>query len=176
MSWLRTDTDFYIAPASSTHHLARKGGLVEHSLNVFNALEGNASRLGLIPDVLPYSSLVVAGLGHDLCKANYYVVEMRNRKNEHGQWEQYPFYAVKEEFPCGHGEKSVILLSRFIALTNEEILAIRWHMGSWTPTDYALSFSMGDAMRRSPLVPLLHMADLEATFIKETNQEGINQR
>lgn len=77
-------------------------------------------------------NVAIVSLFHDICKANTYVTEMRNKK-ENGQWIQVPFYTVDEEYPYGHGEKSVYILMREgLKLTDEEALAIRWHMGAFT--------------------------------------------
>jgi len=34
LEWMERETDFFTAPASTKHHLAYPGGLVEHSVNV----------------------------------------------------------------------------------------------------------------------------------------------
>ena len=77
----------------------------------------------------------------------------------------------------GHGEKSLVILQRFMALTEAEALAIRWHMSSWEqdPNHYALDA----AIRSTPLVGALILADQEATFlvddkVKEEGGEGNN--
>lgn len=46
---------------------------------------------------------------------------------------EYEGYKVSyKDFPIGHGEKFVILLfCNGIALSDDEMLAIRWHMGAW---------------------------------------------
>lgn len=38
LEWLERETDFFEAPASTKHHGAHPGGLVEHSLNVYRRL------------------------------------------------------------------------------------------------------------------------------------------
>ena len=38
LEWMERETDFFTAPASTKHHLAYPGGLVEHSVNVFREL------------------------------------------------------------------------------------------------------------------------------------------
>ena len=42
-------------------------------------------------------------------------------------WDPVMAYDIEDQFPAGHGEKSVILILRYIQLTDEEIMAIRWH-------------------------------------------------
>ncbi|MFZ5688636.1 MAG: HD domain-containing protein [Bacillota bacterium] len=169
LKWLE-GTDFYTAPCSTKYHLAREGGLVEHSINVLYALLDNLKRLGL--QNITFESSIIVALGHDICKADFYDQEMRNVKRD-GSWVQEPFYTVKDKFPYGHGEKSVLLLQRFIKLTPEEALAIRWHMGGFTPglSDYSMKQAFSEAAKATPLVVLLHMADLEATYIREVQSE-----
>jgi hypothetical protein len=161
LDWL-DGTDFYTAPCSTRHHLAREGGLVEHSLNVYDYL-----CLKVDPD----DTAKIVALGHDLCKADYYGQEMRNVK-ENGVWIKKPYYTVKDKLPYGHGEKSVLLLQRFIKLKTEEVMAIRWHMGGFTPgmSDYSMNQAFSEAAKRYPLIILLHAADMEATYIKEVEK------
>ena len=83
-----------------------------------------------------------------------------------GTWEQQPFYTVDEQFPYGHGEKSVFIAERFIRLTSEEAVAIRYHMGGFDakPGDYSIS----KAYEMYPLGAMLHSADLLASYLDET--------
>ena len=177
LAWLET-TDFFTAPASTRFHLSRPGGLVEHSIHVYERL-GN-----LVADEEGYpgstfgedftisdETIAICGLLHDICKANFYTVEMRNRKNEQGQWEKYPFYVVDDQLPYGHGEKSVYIISGFMKLTREEAMAIRWHMG-FSDTDFkGGGFSVGNAFGKFPLAVLMHIADLQATYLDEAEGE-----
>ena len=76
--------------------------------------------------------MTLCTLLHDLCKANYYKAGTRNVKNEAtGQWEKVPTFNVEDQFPYGHGEKSVFLIERFVRLRPAEAVAIRWHMGGF---------------------------------------------
>lgn len=150
------NTDFYTAPASTRYHGSEPEGLVKHSIAVFNRLVEKAHK--------DYSmeTIALVALFHDLCKMGFYDVEMRNRKNEKGQWEKYPFYIVNDLFPMGHGEKSVILLMQEMKLEPWEMMAIRWHMGGFEPKENynALSKALGEY----PLVLMLQQADMEATY------------
>lgn len=162
LNWLET-TDFYTAPCSTKHHLSLEGGLLEHSLNVFDCLSKRD---------LDLESTIITALGHDFCKIDFYTQEMRNVK-ENGVWVQKPCYTIKDQFPYGHGEKSALMVNRFIKLKPSEFMAIRWHMGGFTPgiQDYNLSQAMNKAFNTYPLAFYLHMADMEATYILE-NKEG----
>lgn len=163
LAWLGS-TDFFTAPASTRFHGSCEGGLVNHSVNVFNRLCLLLDAVPGAPAVSPESRAVCALL-HDVCKANFYAVEMRNRKNARGQWEKYPFYIVDEKFPYGHGEKSVFLIERFLRLTPEEAVAIRFHMGAF---DDGTRLSFGRAVAQYPLALYLHTADMMASNWDET--------
>lgn len=132
LAWLET-TDFFEAPASTRFHLSCPGGLVEHSVHVYHRLHALYVFERQRAEDQPFIELLdgeeetiaICALLHDICKANFYKVEMRNRKNEQGQWEKYPFYVVDDQLPYGHGEKSVYIISGFMKLTREEAMAIR---------------------------------------------------
>ena len=81
------------------------------------------------PETDDLESYTIVSLLHDLCKAGFYKTELRNRKNDRGEWEKVPVYAVDDQFPYGHGEKSVFLIERFMRLRTEEAIAERWHWG-----------------------------------------------
>lgn len=173
LAWLET-TDFFTAPASTRFHLSRPGGLVEHSIHVYERLktlcdvetETDGSRF----EGASLETISIVSLLHDVCKANFYSAEMRNRKNEQGQWEQYPFYVVDDQLPYGHGEKSVYIISGFMKLTREEAMAIRWHMG-FTDNDFrGGGYSVGNAFDKFPLAVLTHIADLQASHIDEAEE------
>lgn len=154
-------TDFYTAPASANGHGNIYGGLIRHSLQVCRYLQ---NFLKPLPDEIRPSedSQIIAGLLHDLCKVDFYTTGRRNVKNEHGRWEEVEYFQINDEFPLGHGEKSVFLAQRYIALSNDEALAIRWHMGGYD--DAARSFISGKAQSNAyditPLAPALHIADM----------------
>ena len=93
---------------------------------------------------------------------------MRNRKNPQGVWESVPFYTIDDQFPYGHGEKSVFLIERFFRLNTEEAVAIRWHMGGFDDAVRGGSFSLAHAYAKYPLAVKLHIADLEATYLQES--------
>lgn len=163
--WLIKESDFFTAPASNQYHGACEGGLVEHSLAVYENMDLIMQTFAVKDWFSGYNheSVILVSLLHDICKANFYTIEYRNRKNESGQWEKYPYYAFDDKFPCGHGEKSVIILQKYIRLTDEEIMALRWHMGL-SDTDYGNRQSMSKAFSEYPLAVALHMADLTTCY------------
>ena len=169
--WLENETDFFTAPASTRFHGAYAGGLAMHSIHVCQRLIQLCRTYNIGNKV----SIAIVSLFHDVCKANFYGVEMRNRKNEEtGRWEKVPFYTIQDQFPAGHGEKSVMLIQRFMQLTDEEIMAINWHMGfsDARAQGYAGMNAVSAAFEKYPLALLLHFADMQATYWDEkTNPE-----
>lgn len=165
---------FFIAPASVKRHLAYDGGLAEHSMNVYNVammLYGDLTRVA--PDAVKdinEDNVTIAALLHDICKANIYKKILKWRKDEtNNKWERYETYeADYSRFPIGHGEKSVIMLLRLgLELTNDEIIAIRWHMGAW---DLAQTYEAMNNISEGnghPLTAILQAADTLATYIIE---------
>lgn len=154
-------SDFFTAPASTKYHLARPGGLAQHSWNVYREL----SRLHMdyCPDI-GEDSIIITALLHDICKANFYGTDTKNVKDEFGKWSKVPYITVKDLEPLGHGEKSVIVIQRFIPLSIDEQLAIRWHMGGWDSTDAMSRKSLNQAVEICALLRALLLADQMVTF------------
>lgn len=174
LAWIES-SDFFAAPASTRFHLSSPGGLLEHSLHVFERMKAICANEATITPGFNEPSMetiAVCGLLHDICKANFYAVEMRNRKNDQGRWEQYPFYVVDDKLPYGHGEKSVYIISGFMRLSREEAMAIRWHMGFADNDFRGGGYSVGNAFEKFPLAVLLHIADLQATYLDETGEKA----
>jgi hypothetical protein len=160
-------SDFFKAPCSTEHHLNIEGGLAIHSMHVYELLAEKIIRYGL-QETIPRETAVIVGLGHDLCKIDFYERGFKWVK-PNGTWEKQETWVVKDKLPFGHGEKSVSILQDCIKLTALEKLAIRWHMGAFTagfPEDYATKCAFNEAMK-NPLVALITTADFEATRILE---------
>ena len=158
-------TDFLTAPASTRFHGDYEGGLVAHSLKVYEILKEKVENASIKIDVSEDTIKIVALL-HDICKANFYKVDYRNAKNELGVWEKVPYYTVDDRIPYGHGEKSVMMITEYMKLTSEEKYAIRWHMGFTEPKEqYG---TIGIAYQKYPLALLVFEADLEATYFFDT--------
>lgn len=160
LKWL-ADSDFYTAPASTRYHGAYEGGLVAHSLAVFDQIKRLDDWYDLKTDP---ESLAIVSLFHDICKVGTYKVVMRNSKNEKtGVWEKVPYYTKQEDFAFGgHGSKSMYLVMHFMRLTPEEAVAINCHMGQWDATTYS---DPSAAYEQNPLAWILHVADEAATYI-----------
>ena len=159
-------SDFFLAPASTRFHGCYEGGLLEHSLNVYDCLKSAMPRLKeRYGDRFAYSdeSIAIAALLHDVCKTNFYVTEMRNVK-KNGVWQQVPYYTINDQLPYGHGEKSVYIISSYMKLTRDEAFAIRYHMGFSGPEDAS---QIGKALELFPLAFALCCADMEASYYLE---------
>ncbi|MGN0855577.1 MAG: HD family phosphohydrolase [Kiritimatiellia bacterium] len=166
---------FFIAPASTRFHGAHPGGLAEHSLNVYTeAMMLRALQIKLRPELesrLPADSVAITALLHDVCKAEVYRQIEKFRKDESGKWEKYTCYGVDySALPIGHGEKSVIRLLRLgLEMTEDEMLAIRWHMQGFDLADSAEARgNYGAACAKCPLLGLLMSADLLAAHVLES--------
>ena len=168
INWLETETDFYQAPASTKFHGSVAGGLLEHSVAVCRELSALAGRYC---QGTPPASLTIVSLLHDLCKVNFYKKGYRNKKNDlTGQWEKVEIYEVEDQMPIGHGEKSVIIAMKFIKLSDEEIAAIRWHMGGYDDGargGFGSGQALANAYEKYPLAVALNMADLATSFIRK---------
>lgn len=185
MNYVRT-SDFFTAPASTRFHLSCEGGLLQHSLNVYDCLAAKKNNPVWKPvlEDAGEESLIVMALFHDICKTRFYVPGNRNQKTydvdkvaaaERWQvkhdaggdyiWETVPTYNVEDEMPLGHGEKSVLILDKYIHLTKLETYAIRWHMG-YTEEQSQYKY-LDKAMEKYPIVLALHEADLEASKLVE---------
>ncbi|MDE6078915.1 MAG: HD domain-containing protein [Duncaniella sp.] len=166
---------FFDAPASAKNHFNYPGGLVAHSLSVYDsAMMLREGILKMRPDLapqLPEDSVILAALLHDTCKADIYRRVTRKRKNEVGIWEEVEEYELNySNLPFGHGEKSVVMLLRMgLDLEDDELLAIRWHMGAWgvDTNNYEEERSYREAVKRSALIPLIHSADTISAQIIE---------
>lgn len=174
---------FFEAPASSGHHLNIQGGLCQHSLNVCKAglmiWEGLKTLDPSGVNNVKRESVIIATLLHDVCKTNIYKRTVKKRKNKLGQWEDSEGYSVSyKDFPMGHGEKSVImLLCSGLELHDDEMLAIRWHMGAWgiNMNSYEDQRNYDTARQKYPLCSIIQSADSLAAAIMETTAEDLDQ-
>ena len=151
-------TDFFTAPASAKYHGAYAGDLAEHSINVFNRMLKHKETYSL-------ETLAIVSLLHDLCKTGFYTTDYRNVKQPDGSWDKEPYYTINDKLPIGnHGDKSVFIIQRFMPLSAEEVAAIRYHMGAFQEGDIK---NISKVFEKYPLALLLHIADLEATYLDE---------
>jgi len=174
-------SDFYRAPASTRFHSCHDGGLLEHSMNLYECLLSKkqnpiwAEVLREVDD----ESLILIALLHDLCKSYLYVPEFKNKKvysdtgtkkDEGGRfdWQAVKGYSTDDKIPYGHGEKSVMMIEEFIKLKPIERYAIRWHMGFTEPKEYWNTLTT--AIKKYPVILAVHQADMEATYLLEEEE------
>lgn len=163
------NSDFFTAPSSTRFHGNYEGGLCEHSLNVYQCL----CELRKKYDVAEYSdeTISITALGHDFTKIRVYSKQPAFRKDADGRWEQYMSFKFDEVFPGGHGEKSCFIIQQFMKLTPDEYLAIRWHMNGFDSAVKGGDRAMNAAAEKCKLVPMLQLADMEASHMLEITVE-----
>ena len=146
VGWL-INQGFFVKPASVNHHGNHTGGLFEHSLEVMKTLVGMTSELGIKwqNSRSPY----IVGMFHDLCKIDNYIYD--------AGWKHNPDVILK-----GHAEKSIMLLSQFINLTEEEIMCIKFHMGAYETSEWD---QYDKAIKKYETVLWTHTADMYASKV-----------
>lgn len=158
------DKGFFTAPASTKFHGAYEGGLFDHSYSVATHLVKMTHLLQLPwgSDRSPY----LVGMFHDLCKIDQYQHPIMGdlrvdgiAKVDDRRWEYNPDTLLK-----GHGDKSVMLLSQFFHLTEEEIVCIRYYMGAFTDRSEWDDYTR--AVRCYPNVLWTHQADMLASHVE----------
>lgn len=144
---------FFDKPASMKYHGIHDGGLFDHSLEVAKTLVELTDKLGLKWEK-PDSPRIV-GMFHDLCKCDDYI--------KHAWSGDFSYNNLK--LMPGHAEKSIIMIQKYITLTDEEIACIRWHMGAYE-TDSKMWEYYGRAIEKYSNVLYTHMADMIASKIR----------
>ena len=139
---------FFMKPAAIKHHGNYTGGLFDHSFEVMKTLVEMTEKFN-IKWQNPRSPYIV-GMFHDLCKVDDYVWDEG--------WTYNPNKILK-----GHGEKSIILLSQFMTLTEEEIMCIRFHMGAYQTDEWE---QWDAAIKKYETVLWTHTADMYASKVK----------
>lgn len=163
---------FFTAPASTKYHGNYEGGLFDHSFAVARFLV-RLTEDNHLTWKNPRSPYIV-GMFHDLCKIDQYIpqYEMREELEPSPLNDPKPVKFVKtlcgydynpDTLLKGHGDKSVMLLSQFYTLTDEEIMCIRYHMGAFTDKDEWNDYTR--AVRNYPNVLWTHQADMLASHV-----------
>lgn len=150
--WLDS-VGYFDVPASLKHHGNHNGGLFDHSCAVTEHLLKMWAWEGLTN----LKSSIIVGMFHDICKVDDYIPNDRDYLN-YKPWRSNPNKVLN-----GHGEKSVILISNWLTLTEEEMLCIRWHMGAFdSPENWDF---YNRAVKKYPSVLLTHTADMMASQV-----------
>lgn len=157
LKWL-AENGFFTAPASTKYHGNYEGGLFDHSFMVTNLLVELSAANGL-KWKRPASPFLV-GMFHDLCKIDQYRIDNSTpyTVGEPTRYEYNPNTMYK-----GHGDKSIILLSQFTTLTDEETACIRYHMGAFTEKEEWRDYTR--AVHAFSNVLWTHQADMLASHV-----------
>lgn len=159
-----TQNGYFESPSSSQYHGSHEGGNLEHSLNVTELM------LKLRPVIAPNiteESCIICGLFHDLGKAGYYGKPnyVENLLKSGKRSDSKPYTTNPDRLPIPHQVVSLHILSKFIPLTEDEVLAILYHNGLYTPDGYAIKG------KETQLMMLLHFCDMWASRVLE-KEEG----
>lgn len=179
IDWMERE-GFFASPCSGAHHLAKEGGLTEHSLNVLGVMQDMSFLLCNGPEPLSkevQDAIIICSLLHDLGKCGDYgkpgyvpnMIKSR-KKDENGEYllvqsEAKPFEVNKDLIPVDHEVRSVKIASKFIDLTEKEELAILWHNGLYGTFKYQIQG------KETPLYLLLHFADMWASRVVERGED-----
>lgn len=175
IDYLDTKTDFKEAPASTKYHGAKEGGLLEHSLLVYDNMNNVIKAVGAD---IPEDSIKICALLHDISKVNLYEKTSFNKKvykpngTKHDElgnfdWETtigYKTVDYENKFIySNHEATSEFIIRQFIPLHIEESVAILHHHGSlgWDSIPVA---ALSDIYNRYPIAMFLHTADMIAAF------------
>lgn len=159
LEWL-DDSDFYLAPASTGHHLSTECGLVEHSLNVCKmSLQLNE----MLDKPVDKESVLISSLFHDLGKHEYFGKKYykENILKSGKRSVPKPYEKNKEVLNIPHEITGLQVLSKYIDLTEEETWAILHHNGMYGDLKYTLQG------KETPLYLIIHFADMWASRITE---------
>lgn len=169
MAWLEK-TDFFEAPASTRFHGNYPGGLLEHSLNVYDQTILLCTMYYDTPELTDelLESATISSLFHDICKTQTYSKYMKNVKNQDtGRWESVEAYKTEIKLPLGHSQKSVIILQQFMKLKLDEVYAVLAHMGFSDASFKGGDGYVGEILDRSKLALMVHLADMVASKLIE---------
>ena len=164
IDWLISQ-GFFVKPAAIKHHGSYTGGLFDHSFEVMKCLVEMTERFN-IKWQNPRSPFIV-GMFHDLCKMDDYADENAvetvimgtgSPVSRNPKWVYNPGKILK-----GHGDKSIIMLSQFMTLTEEEIMCIRFHMGAYVTDEWE---QWDAAIKKYETVLWTHTADMYASKVK----------
>lgn len=162
-----SEIGFLTAPCSGGHHLAKEGGLLEHSVNVYRIAENvGVALMGGDYDKIRHS-VSIAALLHDLGKCGQFGKPeyVPNILKDGKQSEAKPYQRNKDLLNVPHEIRSIAIAQMFIDLTEEEQHAILYHNGLYTPLGRELSGN------ETPLSMLIHFSDMWASRVVEQNKE-----
>lgn len=169
---------FFTAPCSGGNHLAKEGGLLKHSLNVFETMDGVASKWCKDTYRDLKDSIIICSILHDLGKIGDYgkpnyvpnmIKDGRPTKSEpeqkYKQSEKKPYETNKELLYVPHEVRSISIAKQFISLTEDEEWAMLMHNGLYGDFKYDIKD------KETPLYLLLHSSDMWASRVIEVEEQ-----
>lgn len=156
---------FFEAPASGSYHLAKPGGLAEHSYNVMQTGLKLNEALG---NPCSNESVILVCLLHDLGKAGQfyerYYVENYLKSGKISASKPYTINKNLRTLP--HEIVSVVEASKYIDLTPAEQWAIAYHNGLYGDFKYEIQG------KEDALYLILHSADMWSARVIEVESEA----
>jgi len=150
---------FYTAPASSRNHLCNEGGLLEHSLDVYDVALEMISEMDIIN--AQSVDLIIACLLHDVGKMgafgepNYIPNILKSGNVSTSK----PWVTTK--LGLQHQDISIMTVNKHIELTQEQAIAIKYHNGLYTADGRDIKGN------ETPLYLIVHFADMWASRVVE---------
>lgn len=162
LKWLEA-SGFYKVPASTRYHLAEEGGLVKHSLNVYEQADKlSKALLSEEEQDLYKESIIICSLLHDIGKHQYYNKEYyQENRLKSGKLGKTPYKKNQRLINVPHEISAIQIISQFIELTEEETWAILQHNGMYSDLKYQLQGN------ETKLQMIIHWADMWASRIIE---------
>lgn len=167
MDFVENETAYLTAPASGRFHLCREEGLLEHSVNVCEAML--KLREALAPEI-SVESCVVTALLHDLGKAGmpgkpmYIPNQPTAKQKQYGFGPSVPYRTTDKLTYLSVPVRSLYLIGPRFPLTEEEAQAIVYHDGQYVDDNKSV------ATKECPLLLLLHYADNWSCFVTESKK------
>lgn len=151
---------FYTAPASSGHHLCNEGGLLEHSLNVYDVAKKASVSTDIYKHIID-TDLIIACLLHDVGKMgafgepNYIPNILKSGNVSTAKpW-------VTTNIGIQHQDISIMTCNKFIDLNREQAIAIKYHNGLYTADGRDIKGN------ETPLYMIVHFSDMWASRVVE---------
>lgn len=168
------ENGFFTSPCSGANHLAKRGGLAEHSLNVYKIASDLQKCFG---SKEPEESIIICSILHDIGKmgqfgkANYIPNMLKGRPTKANpnptpyQSDAKPFKTNPDLLYVDHEVRALSIISKYIDLTEEEQTAILWHNGLYGAFKYQIP------SKETPLYMIVHFADMWASRVIEKGEE-----
>ena len=170
IDYLVNETNFFTTPLTTRFEYSYEGGLLDYCLSVYNNLMGLINS-GFSKNTYNDDTLIIVSLFHTLYKIDMYKAVSKNVKvycqdgNKidelgHFNWEAQLIYDYNYDKTTNNygdnGFTNYMIISRFLPLTEDEILAIKY-FNLWEESK-PFDNDTWRLVREHPLVSLLHCA------------------